>query len=558
MTTKKTLQSLVFLCLTGSLLSSCFFLHYMSSSTSTVPSSYTSGGNTIYTSGKTDSSFSKDNLNKDNIGLGNGYRYLPSTGNSKVLVIPVQFSDDSFTTVELERMANGFFGAAADTGWESLTSYYQKASYGKLTISGEVTSPVTVNQSKSEFANAYASASKSDTDYTAELLESTIKSFVTNKKKDFSDYDSNKDGYLDAIWMVYSAPFVNSSSNSNPYWAYTTWDTSGVVVDETHNLRTCLYSWASVDFLTEKQYSLNSILENSESTNADMHTFIHETGHMMGLDDYYSYDYGEKSSTTGKTNYDTPVGGVDMMDFNIGGHCAYSRYFLGWITPTVITDDYLSAHGNALSLAALEATSATDPQAYLIPSYANGSTVYNGTPFDEFLLVEYYTPTSLNLTDTKGYTNGLSTYPTKGVVIYHINAKIGKMVANSQGDAIWNGQVFDSLPLKASTSAWGKNYLYTYIYSNTRSYCYDTDISDTSSNFYRGRLISLLSATGYKIEGKKTGYADSTSLFRDGSTFLGSSGIYTNFVFDNGTKPEYGFSVSSLTNDAVTLTFNKL
>jgi hypothetical protein len=51
----------------------------------------------------------------------------------------------------------------------------------------------------------------------------------------------------------------------------------------------------------------------------------------------------------------------------------------------------------------------------LIPSYANGSTVYNGTPFDEFLLVEYYTPTSLNLTDTKGYTNGLSTYPTKGV-----------------------------------------------------------------------------------------------------------------------------------------------
>ena len=122
MTTKKTLQSLVFLCLTGSLLSSCFFLHYMSSSTSTVPSSYTSGGNTIYTSGKTDSSFSKDNLNKDNIGLGNGYRYLPSTGNSKVLVIPVQFSDDSFTTVELERMANGFFGAATDTGWAGTSS----------------------------------------------------------------------------------------------------------------------------------------------------------------------------------------------------------------------------------------------------------------------------------------------------------------------------------------------------------------------------------------------------------------------------------------------------
>ena len=49
--------------------------------------------------------------------------------------------------------------------------------------------------------------------------------------------------------------------------------------------------------------------------------------------DYYNYDAGDESSTT---PYLAPAGCLDMMDFNIGDHMAYSKFLLGWIEPTVI------------------------------------------------------------------------------------------------------------------------------------------------------------------------------------------------------------------------------
>ena len=39
-----------------------------------------------------------------------------------------------------------------------------------------------------------------------------------------------------------------------------------------------------------------------------------------------------------------------MMDFNIGDHTSYSKFYLGWESPTVINQEYLSANGNTLTL----------------------------------------------------------------------------------------------------------------------------------------------------------------------------------------------------------------
>ena len=60
----------------------------------------------------------------------------------------------------------------------------------------------------------------------------------------------------------------------------------------------------------------------------DAHTFIHETGHLLGLDDYYDYnDYrGAKGG----------LYGADMMDNNIGDHGSVNKLLLGWIEPTVV------------------------------------------------------------------------------------------------------------------------------------------------------------------------------------------------------------------------------
>jgi hypothetical protein len=260
---------------------------------------------------------------------------------------------------------------------------------------------------------------------------------------------------------------------------------------------------------------------------------------MMGLDDYYSYDYD------GKTNYDTPTGGIDMMDFNIGDHDSYSKYILGWKTPTVVTPSYLAANNNQLSL-----SSFTENGDYLlIPIYdSDGNDDYNETAFDEYLLLELYTPTGLNEMDSNNlYTNNLREYTKPGILVYHVNSRIGK-VSVSGSSLVWDGYSYDKLP-----SSWSSYVGYTYICSNTRSYCYDSSLSDTGLKFYRGRLISLLPSTGTKIEGKKTGYSSNECLFTKGDSFKDS---YSSFVFDEGTSPRYDFSVDSVTTSKATLTFS--
>ena len=55
------------------------------------------------------------------------------------------------------------------------------------------------------------------------------------------------------------------------------------------------------------------------------YTAIHETGHQLGLTDYYANSY------TSGTN------AAVMMDRNEGDEDCFSKMLLGWISPQVVT-----------------------------------------------------------------------------------------------------------------------------------------------------------------------------------------------------------------------------
>ncbi|MCR4699260.1 MAG: hypothetical protein K5762_07845 [Bacilli bacterium] len=525
----KILSSLLFVgCLT-----SCFFFNpnysfdWGHTSTNTSTNASTSAV-AEYKTPEYNSTFTTDNMNKDNIGLGFGYRYMPSIGNSKILVIPIQTTDSKFSSDYKERLDAAFFGDKSETGWESVTSFYEESSYGQLHISGEVTTAVTLNLTTAQLEAKAAKASESKTNYTDAVLDSALAAIAEKTDVDLSEYDTDGDKYIDAVWMVYSPSY---NTNSDLYWAYTTWSSSTTRVN---GLNPCCYAWASIDFLDAGGYVL-----------PDAHTYIHETGHMMGLDDYYSYDYSPSDY-----NYDTPLGGVDMMDFNIGDHNSFSKYLLGWKRPTVITKEYLEANDYTVTLSSLVKTGSS----YLIPTYKDGESTYNNTPFDEYLLLDYYTPTDLNYQDSRGsgYAGRLATYTQPGIALYHVNATIGKISATGTGLA-WDGYAYDKLPSFYSTSAWGRTFVYTYLYSNTTSYCYDQSLGDQDLTYYRGRLLSLVPATGQRINGVKTGYASYRSLYRSGSSF--NSNTYSTFAFDDGTKPAFGFTVSKTSSSDCTIKF---
>ena len=66
---------------------------------------------------------------------------VPSTGNVKLLVLPIQFSDYSFSSNFLSDLNIVLNGRESDqtTGyWESLASFYKKSSFGKLNLSFEI------------------------------------------------------------------------------------------------------------------------------------------------------------------------------------------------------------------------------------------------------------------------------------------------------------------------------------------------------------------------------------------------------------------------------------
>jgi hypothetical protein len=140
--------------------------------------------------------------------LPDGRAGLPSTGTYSVLVVPVQFSNKMFTSAELSNIDIVFNGSSVNTGWESVRSFYQKSSYGKLNITYDIAAAVTAPN---------PSTSYTDGD-TADIT--IIKSVMPtlNGLHNFADYDHDNDGDIDSVIFIYSVDY--SESDDTPWWAW--------------------------------------------------------------------------------------------------------------------------------------------------------------------------------------------------------------------------------------------------------------------------------------------------------------------------------------------------
>ena len=432
------------------------------------------------------------------------YNYLPSLpsrGNSKMLVVPVLLKGESFIHEEdsvKSTLTKAFFGKSEETGFESVSSYYYKSSYGELNIQGEVTSILNSNHTLSQLKLAKDSTSITD----AILKEAYDKFFLTSKYK-VSDYDSNSDGYIDAIYLVYLTPY---DGKYDGLWAYTYWG-----LDETYQSLGA-YSWSSYYFATTKPgYSKDK---------PDAHTYIHETGHLLSLDDYYDVD-----GTT------APTGGLTMMDLNILDHDSFTKYALGWTVPKVISKDTDIKDELTIELKPFESSG----ESLLI---ANN---FNGSSFDEYLIVEFYTPTGLNELDSKVQYETAKGFTKSGLKIYHVDQRLIKLDYTSQG---W---VYDKTKFYTPDRL---DSLSSYSY-------YQVGASNSSSANYSLTgydLITLMDASSkngnnvFQYENKN---ATNASLFTESSkSFLET---FKNFKFHSGDKLPYDIKVDSISSTSATI-----
>ena len=330
------------------------------------------------------------------------YEILPSIGEQNVLVIPVYFKDYSPISclgdekTALTHINTAFFGDSYSsnitentTGWESVKSYYYKSSYGKFNLGGQVTSWCPLSKTLKEVASL-----SSYNDPSIWVLREAVSWFKENYPNQVGNYDKDKDGYIDAVALIYPNEYYDGTGNQsydqkynnstisdleNLLWAYTYWDYENKpnVNDPIANV----YTWLSYDFLWDGDYKVREYYPGgySDTRLVDCQTYIHEFGHVLGLDDYYSYDLG-----------DEPLGRLDMMDFNIGDHNTYSKYLLNWSQPILVEE--------AGTYTIYPASKEGENNALLIPADINK---FSYSPFSEYLLIEFYTPEGLNEKDSK-------------------------------------------------------------------------------------------------------------------------------------------------------------
>lgn len=476
---------------------------------------------------------------------------LLSKGNVKCLVVPIGFTDYTWNNDQrLEDLKVAFNGKSAETHyWESVSSFYEKSSFSQLHLSFTIAAPYETGVSATAFLSESTDINSSKSSVSS-LMAQAVSSYKTKTGDSCKDFDADSNGLIDAVYLIYACPDylvakdkgLTALGGRQGYWAYTARDSSAHPNVESPVGRS--FTWASFDFLYR---GVDERASGEETIKVDAHTYIHETGHLLGLDDYYSYTPNESDYSNAKYKYYMPTGGLDMMDLNILDHDAWSKLALGWSKPYVVTSDLSFPLTVELDESQLKG------DCLLIP--ASGES-YNGTAFGEYLVVELYTPDGLNELDGKTKYASAYKYPQgffiPGIKISHVDGRIARYQNKSFDYNV------DLANFKSELSSSAASSYFRVAASNTPN--------RSSEEGYR--LIHLLEANG-KLTFSNTGYettwkneyfyANNSTLFEpedERSTFTMNkfSAFFENH--ENGSASSYSSSSSSGSESVSSALFN--
>jgi len=296
---------------------------------------------------------------------------LPSTGTPKVLVLCIDFADYPHDEAKNSTalLQNRIFGTGDANGgaapYESLTNYYKRASYNQLTITGNVLGWYRSTLDRSAIPTTTAGRQA--------LIKEAL-NYYDGQGHDFAQYDNDGNGKIDYFAVIWTGP---DTGWSEFWWAYQTgWSNSTTPL--TLDGKTLgKYSW---------QWESNPVGGYYKAK-----TLIHETGHSLGLPDYYDYD-----DTIGPQG---GLGGLDMMDGNWGDHNCFSKFLLGWITPTVYTTGAAGV--------SLRAAGDFGDAAIIMPDATAGNA------FGEFFMVQ-----------NRRKVQNDTTHPSQGLLVWHVDSRL--------------------------------------------------------------------------------------------------------------------------------------
>jgi immune inhibitor A len=393
-----------------------------------------------------------------------------ATDSFRTLAILVQYTDQPGQVNAAE-----FDTLLYETGKRSVRDYYREISYGQLDMvtvdlpssTGWQSAP----QTKTYYANGeYGLGAASYPRNARKLVEDALA--AADPIVDFSDYDNDGDGWLDALMIIHTGPGAEFSGNVNDIWSHK-W---GVTPQ-------------SRDGVTISSYA---IMPEYWSAPGDITigVFAHELGHVFGLPDLYDTD----GSSQGIGRWSLMASGSWNGSLgNSPAHVdAWCRVQLGFVTPVAPSTSALGAQ---------------------FPRVEHNPLIYRlwdgGAPGAEFFLVENR--------QKVGFDAGI---PTSGLLIWHIDENVSTsnrnewypgytsnghyLVALEQADNNFNlekrqnlGDGADAYPGSTNNRSFNSTSSPNSLaYGGSVSYVAISNISDSDSLMTADLTVSLVSGIG--------------------------------------------------------------
>lgn len=240
---------------------------------------------------------------------------FPTIGESRCLVILAEYPDVSFTpaaTKEYFEAKINQIGYSDDRTCGSVRDYFLDQSSGKYAPFFDVVGPITLPHERSWYG-------------LNEDIENHVRDACLEVDKnwdvDFSQYDSDGDGFVDFVAVIYAGHGEAQGGPAECFWP------------AMKDLSNSVYDIFDGKYLSRAFCSCE--LAGGEGDTLDgIGTFVHEYSHVLGLPDIYdTSQYGGY----GMGHYDIMCFGPYNEDGCYPcGYTALDRYSVGWLEPEVL------------------------------------------------------------------------------------------------------------------------------------------------------------------------------------------------------------------------------
>ena len=328
---------------------------------------------------------------------GSGSSVAPHIGSPRILVILAEFADKQFSVNQPRKAFHQFFnhpttpdnlyteGVDAvnyhnNLNYSSVATYFADQSNGQFTPQFDIYGQIKLSKP----CQYYGGNNEKPNEMTSDAL-----ALLTDSIDDISIYDSNNDGFIDCVFIIYAGESQNQGGDSTTVWACNFNITPKTITDKQGNTRKASLAACSGELVTI----------NSKGTLYKVISGIgvpcHEFSHALWLPDIYpTSSPADKTDNQEMEYWDLMDGGEYVRNgFCPAPYTAWEKWQMGW--------------GNSNIQALTEANTYT-----MTPYTQPGAVAYkieNPGNSNEYILLEYV-----------AHEGWASYMPAEGLLAYHV------------------------------------------------------------------------------------------------------------------------------------------